>query len=80
MAQCLTVGGDGVVSSSSANPCTTLVAMTPVEYAALATNPFVLTPEDGGLISFAVIAVWAVAWGFRVLASAVGKVWDRPEE
>jgi len=67
MPQCLVVGTGGVLEASAADPCTTLVALSPVEYAAISANPFQLSPEDGATLGFLVAGVWAVAWGFRVL-------------
>lgn len=67
MPQCLVIGVDGVVSASPADPCTTLVALTPSEFALYSANPFLLSPEQGVLISGAVAGVWAVAWAAKML-------------
>lgn len=40
--------------------------------------PFDLSTEDAALISAAVIAVWALAWGFRMLVRTV-RTTDTPE-
>lgn len=53
---------------SAADPCTTLLLVTPAEYTALSHNPFVLSVEDGLLISGAIAAIWAAAWAWRALA------------
>lgn len=37
----------------------------------MATPILNLSPEDGGLIASAVLAVWACGWGFRVLVRAI---------
>lgn len=67
MAQCITVNASGQLETSTADPCTTLVVLTPAEYAAVSANPFNLSPEDGALISGAVIGVWCIAWACRAL-------------
>ena len=67
MAQCVALVG-GQVVESTADPCTTLLLLTPAEYTALAFNPFVLSVEDGLLISGAIAAVWVAAWCWRALA------------
>lgn len=66
--QSLTVGGqtvDAVVRVPG--PCTSYVLVTPAEHAALSGSLLNLSIADGALLAFAVIAVWAIAWGFRAL-------------
>lgn len=67
MAQCVVISG-GAVVESVADPCTGFLVLTPAEYAALSHNPFILSVEDGALISGAIAAVWASAWCLRALA------------
>ncbi len=45
---------------------------------AISVPPFDLSTEDAALISAAVIAVWALAWGFRMLVRTV-RTTDTPE-
>lgn len=72
MAQCVAVDpGTGALLVSSADPCTTLVILTPVEYGALASNPFVLSIEDGLLVSGAVSTLWLIAWAARAVRSVL---------
>lgn len=66
MAQCVVIVGTAV-EVTTADPCTTLLLLTPAEYSAMASNPFVLSPEDGLLISGAVVGVWAAAWCWKAL-------------
>lgn len=40
MAQCITVNASGQFETSTADPCTSFVLLTPAEYAVLSTNPF----------------------------------------
>jgi hypothetical protein len=47
--------------------CTTLVVLTPAEYAAFSSNPFNLSYSDGALVSSAIVAVWGAAWVFKAL-------------
>jgi hypothetical protein len=70
MAQCVVISG-GAVVESVADPCTGFLIVTPAEYAALSHNPFMLSVEDGLLISGAIAAVWAAAWAWRKAASAL---------
>lgn len=67
MSQCVVINAGGQLETSTADPCTSLVVLTPAEYGALSANPFVLTPEDGLLISAAVVGVWAAAWSWKAL-------------
>lgn len=67
MSQCVVINTGGQLETSAADPCTTLVVLTPAEYGAMSANPFVLTPEDGLLISAAVVTVWAAAWSWKAL-------------
>jgi hypothetical protein len=70
MAQCAAFV-DGVLTPMP-EPCTALVLLTPAEYGALSHNPFVLSPEDGLLISGAVVGVWAAAFAVRAAIRALG--------
>lgn len=68
MAECVTVSqinGVDVIVPSHANPCTTALLLTPSEFAHIAQNPFVLSIEDGALISAAIVGIWAIAWGIK---------------
>lgn len=56
-----------VLVQESASSCTSAVVLTPAEYAALSSNPFNLSFEDGALVSGAVVAVWGAAWVFKAL-------------
>jgi hypothetical protein len=74
MAQCVAIvnlDGLDVFAPSMADPCTSFVALTPAEYAALSQNPFNLSPEDGALVAGAVIGVWCIAWACRALYRAL---------
>jgi len=74
MSQCAVitnVSGVDVLAPSAADPCTSLVVLTPAEYSALAQNPFALSPEDGATVAAAVLGVWAIAWSFRALYDVV---------
>ena len=76
MAQCVSFADQGAsapaVLVAAPEPCTTFVLVTPAEYAAQASNPFVLTPEDGLLISAAIVGVWAAAFSWRAAIRALG--------
>jgi hypothetical protein len=65
MAQCVIANATGQLELSSADPCVGLVVLTPAEYGLLAANPFLLSPEDGALVSGAILAVWIGGWGIR---------------
>jgi len=69
VAQCLVPGVDGYLQAASApiGDCTTLVALSPAEYQSVMSNPLFLTLEQGALIGGAIAAVWASAWGIRVI-------------
>ncbi len=71
MGQCVVVTESGAVQASPADPCTGYVLVTPVEYAAMAANPFVLDPVDGALVSGAVAGVWLLAWAARAVRSVL---------
>lgn len=74
MAQCVqlvNVNGVDVLSPVAAEPCTGLVVLTPIEHANLAFNPFILSSEDGILVSAAIAGVWATAWCFKALVSVL---------
>jgi hypothetical protein len=75
MSQCLITAGGSVqgVKDAGALDCLSygneaFVLLTPMEYLQLADNPLHLSVEDGLLVSGAIAAVWAFAWGFRALA------------
>ena len=73
MAQCVIADPTtGALSVSSADPCTSLVVLTPAEYAVFSTNPLTLSAEDGATLSAAIATVWVVAWGIRAIYRAVG--------
>ena len=71
MAQCVIVNPEGSLQVSAADPCTSFVMLTPVEYGVLSTNPLNLSPEDGALTAAAVGAVWLLAWSLRAIRSAL---------
>jgi len=75
MAQCVAfadAGASAPVLMAAPEPCTTFVLVTPAEYAAQSQNPFVLTPEDGLLVSAAIVGVWAAAFLWRAAIRALG--------
>jgi len=55
------------VQVSAASPCTGYVLLTVSEAEVVLSSPFRLTAEQGGSIGVAIGAVWALAWGIRVL-------------
>lgn len=68
MAQCVIVNEAGaLVVASTADPCTGLVVMSASEFAQVTANPFVLSVEDGALVSGAIGAVWCLAWALRAV-------------
>lgn len=70
MAECVTVAqvnGVDVIVPIRDDPCTTALLLTPTEFAHIAQNPFVLSIEDGALISGAIVGIWAIAWGIKAL-------------
>lgn len=71
MAQCVAFDAGGVLVASSADPCTTLVVLTPAEYGAMSLAPFQLDTQAAGEIALAILGVWAVAWAFRMLIRTV---------
>ena len=71
MAQCVAIDTAGAVVQDLSTPCTGLVLLTPAEYAAIATNPFQLTAEDGFILSVAIIGVWAAAFSIRAVIRAL---------
>lgn len=71
MAQCVAFDANGVLMSSTADPCTTMVVLTPAEYGAMSLAPFQLSLADGAQIGLAILSVWAVGWSFRMLIRAV---------
>ena len=62
---------DDFLTQVNETPCTGFVLLTPAEYSAMASNPFVLSVEDGALISGAIGGVWALAWALRAIRSAL---------
>ena len=71
MAQCVVVGASGVLEASAVEPCTSLVALTPAEYASLVDVPWHLSPAEGMELSAAILVVWIGAWGIRRLWDAL---------
>jgi hypothetical protein len=74
MSQCaviVNISGQDVLAPSLADPCTTFVVLTPVEYAAIQASPFNLSAEDGLTLSVAILGVWAVAYSFRAIGRAL---------
>lgn len=70
MAECVTVSqvsGVDVIVPSSEQPCTTALLLTPAEFAHITLNPFVLTIEDGLLLSGSIVGLWAIAWGIKAV-------------
>lgn len=70
MAQCaqwVSTSVGTVLTQASGDPCTSVVVMTPAEYAAMSSSPFNLSFEDAALVSGAVVAVWGAAWVFKAL-------------
>jgi len=55
------------VQASAASPCTGYVLLTVSEADLVLSSPFRLTAEQGASIGVAIGAVWALAWGIRVL-------------
>lgn len=75
MAQCVSFASQGAsapdVLVAAPDPCSTFVLVTPAEYSALSHNPFVLSLEDGALVSGAIGTVWGIAWALRAIRSAL---------
>lgn len=57
----------GVVPGPDGCPGDAYVALSPVEFDHYMVSPFKLSMGDAGLISSAVVLLWAVGFGFRVL-------------
>ena len=70
MSQCVAFNANGVLVAAT-EPCTALVILTPGELAAINVNPFVLTQEDGILLSGAICVVWGTAWAARAIRSVL---------
>ena len=70
MAQCVELV-EGAVVQSTSDPCLGFVLLNPVEFATLTSNPLLLTPADGFVLSAAVIGVWASAVAIRALIRAL---------
>lgn len=77
MAQCVGFDPGGVLVALP-EPCTSLVLLTPAEYAAMAASPFYLSSEDGFVLGSAIVGVWAAAFAIRAAVRAVGAA-DGPE-
>lgn len=60
-----------VLIASDADPCTSVVLLTPSEYAAWSASPLNLSAEDGLLLSVAILGVWGSAYAWRALARAL---------
>jgi hypothetical protein len=71
MAQCIVVNATGQLETTTADPCTTLLVLTPPEYAALNASPLNLSAEDGLTLSVAIVGVWSVAWALRALVHSL---------
>jgi len=75
MAQCVAFASQGAsapdVLVAAPEPCSTFVLVTPAEYAAQSQNPFVLSIEDGGLVSGAIGGVWLFAWALLAVRRAL---------
>lgn len=74
MAQCVVltnVNGVDVFTPSAAEPCTTLMLISPAEYGAFSVNPFNLTPEEGAEIAFLIVGVWVTALCIRALIRVI---------
>lgn len=58
-------------SANTAQACATgMLLVDQAQYASLQQipmNPLLLTPEDGALVGFAIVGVWAAAWVFKAL-------------
>lgn len=70
MAICATVdSATGFIkqSSTAIDSCTSYVILDSTEYHV--SYP-VMSHDDAALLAFSVVAVWAIAWGFRVLRRA----------
>jgi len=76
MAQCVAFASQGAsapdVLVAAPEPCSTFVLVTPAEYSAMALNPFILTPEDGLILSAAIVGVWSAAFAWRAAIRALG--------
>lgn len=58
-----------ILVEGNTSPCTSALLLTPAEYGAFAASPFHLSVEDGMQIGWLIAAVWATAWGFRILST-----------
>jgi len=63
--RCVAIVGGAVVDidpqPTDVTTCT-LILVSPTEVIA---SPWLLEPDDAGLISVAIIGLWALAWAFR---------------
>lgn len=71
MAQCVAVAASGVLTVSEADPCTSLVVLTPSEYAHMSNNPLALDAEDGFTVAVGIIGVWVSAYCVRAAIKAL---------
>lgn len=71
MAQCVTVGDGGVLQVSAADPCTTLVVVTPAEYAAQQSIFVPLSIDNGFDLGVAILGAWTVGFVFRILRKQI---------
>lgn len=77
MAQCVVIAS-GAVVESAADPCLGFVLLSPAEYSALASSPFLLSVEDGVSLSMSIVAVWVTAYCFRALYRVIRGSEDEP--
>lgn len=72
MAQCVAIdGASGALVVVDVAPCTSLLVLTPAEYATLANSPWFLSPEDGALVGASIVGVWAAAYFWRAAVRAL---------
>lgn len=64
------VGG----GTGSTSPQFTAEEVTALKWQAANPSPFNLSISDGSLVAGAIVATWAVAWGFRQLVKALGVI------
>jgi len=55
------------VQAAAASPCTGYVLLSVAEADLVLSSPFRLTAAEGASIGVAIGAVWALAWGIRVV-------------
>jgi len=66
---CASLSGSSLVVSPAGTVCAAgdLVVLTSAEANQLFNSPFALDPVQGAEVAIAVLSVWAVGWGFRML-------------